>query len=81
MTHSRRLSLIEAFTNAGDDATFKPGKIDLGLDGDFVGYAVDEHNEDLISAEDIAALDELKAKIIAGEIEVHDYTTDTSCPL
>jgi basic membrane protein A len=74
-------AVIEAFTNAGDDATFKPGKIDLGLEGDFVGYAVDEHNEDLITAEDIAALDDLKAQIIAGEIEVHDYTTDTSCPL
>ena len=25
-------------------------------------------------------LEALKAQIVSGEIEVHDYTTDTSCP-
>ena len=74
-------AVIKAFTEAGDDATFTPGLTILGLEGDFVGYAVDEHNEDLITDEDVAVLDDLKAQIIAGEIEVHDYTTDTSCPL
>jgi basic membrane protein A and related proteins len=34
-----------------------------------------------VTAEDIAALDDLKAKIISGEITVHDYTTDSTCPL
>ena len=28
-----------------------------------------------------AAVDEAKAKIIAGEIKVHDYTTDGACPV
>ena len=74
-------AVIEAFTNAGDDATFKPGLIHLGLDGDFVGYSVDEFNKDLITAEDVTALDAIKAKIVSGEIEVHDYTADTNCPL
>ena len=74
-------AVIKAFTEAGDDATFTPGLTILGLEGDFVGYAVDEHNEDLITDEDVAVLDDLKAQIIAGEIEVLDYTTDTSCPL
>jgi basic membrane protein A len=35
-----------------------------------VGYAVDKYNEDLISAEMVAQLDEAKAKIISGEIVV-----------
>ena len=74
-------AVIEAFTNGGDDATFKPGLTILCLEGDFVDYAVDEHNESLITAEDRAALDELKAKLVAGEIELHDYTTDNTCPL
>jgi basic membrane protein A len=74
-------AVITAFNEAGDDATFKPGLTILGLAEDGVGYAVDENNKDLVSAEDIAALDDLKAKIIAGEISVHDYTTDSSCPL
>jgi basic membrane protein A len=70
-----------ALTEAGDDATFKPGVTILGLGNDGVGYAVDDNNKDLVTAEDIAALDDLKAKIIAGEITVHDYTTDSTCPL
>ena len=75
------VAVTTAFKEAGDDATFKPGITILGLENDGVGYAVDDNNKDLVTAEDIAALDDLKAKIIAGEIEVHDYTTDSTCPL
>lgn len=74
-------AVIEAFTNAGDDATFKPGKIDLGLEGDFVGYALDEHNKDLITEDMITQVEALKAKVLSGEIVVHDYESDSSCPL
>jgi basic membrane protein A len=70
-----------ALTEAGDDATFKPGTTVLGLENDGVGYAVDENNQSLITPDMQARLDELKSQIIAGEIEVHDYTTDTSCPV
>lgn len=69
-----------ALKEAGDDATFKPGLTILGLAEEGVGYSIDEHNEALISDEMKAKADELKAKIIAGEIEVHDYTTDSTCP-
>ena len=69
-----------ALNEAGDDATFKPGLTILGLAEDGVGYAIDEHNEALITDEMKASVDELRAKIIAGEIEVHDYTTDSTCP-
>lgn len=74
-------AVIEAFTNAGDDATFKPGKVDLGLEGDFVGYALDEHNKDLITEDMITQVEALKAKVLSGEIVVHDYESDSSCPL
>jgi basic membrane protein A and related proteins len=57
------------------------GLVTMGLAEDGVGYAVDEHNEDLITADMKAAVEEAKAKIISGEIEVHDYTTDGSCPV
>jgi basic membrane protein A len=73
-------AVIQAFTSAGDDANFEPGLKNLGLDGDFVGYAIDEHNQDLITEDMIATVEDLKAKILAGEIVVHDYTTDSSCP-
>ena len=52
--------------------------MDLGADG--VGYAMDENNAELVSEEMSAAAEEAKAKIIAGEITVHDYTSDDSCP-
>jgi basic membrane protein A len=53
----------------------------LGLAADGVGYAVYENNADLVTDEMTAAVEEAKAKIIAGEITVHDYTTDDSCPV
>jgi basic membrane protein A len=28
-----------------------------------------------------AAVEEAKAKIVSGEIEVHDYMSDSSCPV
>jgi basic membrane protein A len=74
-------AVIEAFTNAGDDATFKPGQMNLGLEGDFVGYSLDEHNKDLITEDMITQVEALKAKILSGELVVHDYETDSNCPL
>ena len=54
----------------------------LGLAEDGVGYAVDENNEALITPGDArAAVEAAKAKIIAGEITVHDYMSDDSCPV
>ncbi|RYE53366.1 MAG: BMP family ABC transporter substrate-binding protein, partial [Hyphomicrobiales bacterium] len=73
-------AVIKAFTEAGDDATFTPGLTILGLDGDFVGYAVDDNNKDLVTEDMISQVEALKAQIVSGEIEVHDYTTDSSCP-
>ena len=74
-------AVIKAFNEAGDDATFTPGLTILGLDGDFVGYAVDENNQNLITEDMISQVEDLKAKIVSGEIEVHDYTTDSNCPV
>jgi len=74
-------AVVQAFEMAGDDATFTPGLTTLGLDGDFVGYAVDEFNQDLITEDLVSQVDALKAQIVAGEIDVHDYTTDSACPL
>ncbi|WP_121630509.1 BMP family lipoprotein [Tropicibacter alexandrii] len=52
----------------------------LGLADEGVGYALDEHNESLVGAEMKAAVDEARQKIIDGEIMVHDYSADDSCP-
>jgi basic membrane protein A and related proteins len=74
------VAVTNAFKEAGDDATFKPGITILGLAEDGVGYSLDEHNQALINEDIKAKVDELREQIIAGEINVHDYTTDNTCP-
>ena len=70
-----------ALTEAGDDATFKPGLLVMGLAEEGVGYSLDEHNASLITDDMKAKVDELSAQIQAGTITVHDYMTDSTCPL
>jgi len=66
------------------EGTFKGGIEVFGLDrtvtiGDTtyagVGYAMDKYNEDLVSVEMIAKVEETKAKIIGGEIVVPTEVT------
>ena len=61
------------------DGTWQSGIQDLGLAEDGVGWALDENNESLITAEMRARADQVKADIIAGKIKVHDYMADNSC--
>jgi len=72
--------VYNSFKEAGDDATFKPGRVDLGLADEGVGYALDENNASLIPDDLKNQVDELAKQIIAGDIEVHDYYTDNACP-
>ena len=60
---------------------FTPGVQVMGLAEDGVGWALDENNKDLITPEMQKAVDEAQAKIISGEIKVHDYSTDGTCPV
>ncbi|WP_116083213.1 BMP family protein [Tropicimonas sp. IMCC34011] len=64
---------------SGDDLETGTVQI-LGLADDGVGYAVDEYNEEMITEEMAARVEEAKANIISGDVEVHDYTSDDSCP-
>jgi basic membrane protein A len=52
----------------------------MGLANGGVGYAMDENNASLVSAEMQAAVEEASAKIASGELIVHDYMSDDSCP-
>ena len=65
---------------AGKDGTFKGGILALGLKEDGVGYAMDDNNKPLVTAEMQAAVEKAKADIISGAIKVHDYTADNTCP-
>lgn len=66
---------------SGKDGTFKPGIQALGLAQDGVGYAMDDNNKALVSAEMAAAVEKAKADIIAGTVKVHDYMSDNKCPV
>ena len=41
---------------------------------------MDENNADLVSDEMKSSVEEAKAQIASGELQVHDYTSDDSCP-
>ncbi len=71
------VAVFDSMTAGGDLET---GVKVLGLAEEGVGYAVDEHNESVVTADMQSSIDEAKAKIIAGEISVHDYSSDDSCP-
>ncbi|MEX0955193.1 MAG: BMP family ABC transporter substrate-binding protein [Rhizobiaceae bacterium] len=73
------VAVYDAFMDA-KNSEFTGGINVLGLAENGVGYAVDEHNEALITDEMKSAVEEAKAKIIAGDIEVHDYMSDNNCP-
>ena len=56
-----------------------PGLTVLGLKEGGVDYALDKHNEKLVSAEMKKKVDAAKADIIAGKIKVIDYMASNSC--
>ncbi|WP_349370947.1 BMP family ABC transporter substrate-binding protein [Salinarimonas sp.] len=64
-------------SQAGD---FEPGLQVLGLAEGGVGWALDENNEALITQEMKDAVAEAEQKIVSGEVVVHDYMEDGSCP-
>lgn len=45
-----------------------------------VGWALDEHNDALITGAMREAMAEAEARIVRGDIVVHDYMSDDSCP-
>ncbi|NKX43342.1 BMP family lipoprotein [Roseicyclus persicicus] len=72
------VAVYDAFL-AGPDV--ETGVHVFGLEEEGVGYALDEFNAELITAEMQEAVDAARAAIIAGELMVHDYRTDGTCPV
>ncbi|MBQ0823275.1 BMP family ABC transporter substrate-binding protein [Microvirga sp. HBU67558] len=70
--------------NAFDQAkkgAFKAGVSVLGLAEDGVAWALDDNNKSLITADMKAAADKAAADIKSGAIKVHDYMSDSKCPM
>jgi len=53
---------------------FRGGLVEFGLAEDGVGYALDEHNRDLVPADMIERVQALRDSIVAGEIRVPSET-------
>jgi len=70
-------AVYEAFKEGADLTT---GINVMGLANDGVGYAMDDNNAALVTPEMTAAVDEAAAKIKSGELVVHDYMSDETCP-
>lgn len=52
----------------------------MGVGNGGVGYALDEFNADLVSDDMQMMVDEAAAAITSGDLMVHDYMSDESCP-
>jgi basic membrane protein A and related proteins len=52
----------------------------MGLANEGVGYALDDNNAALVTPEMKAAVDAAAEKIKSGELVVHDYMSDNTCP-
>jgi basic membrane protein A and related proteins len=70
-------AVYDAFKK-GESLTAGVSMMDLAAGG--VGYAMDENNASLVTPEMTAAVDAAAAKIISGELVVHDYVSDSTCP-
>lgn len=71
------VAVYDAMKAGGDVET---GVFVLGLAEEGVGYAMDDNNASLITAEMKAAVDTARQKIIDGELEVVSYYANDSCP-
>lgn len=71
-------AVFDAFS-AGAEMETGIHVMDLAAGG--VGWALDEFNEELITAEMREAVDAAASAIIAGDVVVHDYMSDSTCPV
>lgn len=70
-------AVYEAFKE-GENLT--PGINVMDLKAGGVDYAMDENNAKLVTPEMKAAVDTAAEKIKSGELVVHDYMSDNTCP-
>jgi basic membrane protein A len=79
MTKRVDVAVYDVFKDAKDDKWTAGVKV-LGLKEGGVGWALDDHNKGLISADMKAAVDKAEKAIIGGTVVVHDYMADKTCP-
>ncbi|MEM8790418.1 MAG: BMP family ABC transporter substrate-binding protein [Pseudomonadota bacterium] len=73
------VAAYQTFTDA-KNGEFTPGILSLGIAEEGIDWAVDENNEPLLNDEITAAVEAAKAGILSGDIQVHNYESDSNCP-
>lgn len=73
-------AIYGVFSDA-QNGKFTAGVQSLGIAEEGVGWALDDNNRSLITPEIEAAVNDASAKIVSGEIQVHDYMSDSACPV
>ncbi len=71
-------AVYEAFS---EGPGLETGVVVMDLAAGGVGYAMDEYNESLVTDEMRAAVDAAAEQIMSGELVVHDYMSDDTCPV
>ncbi|OKH89801.1 BMP family protein [Thalassospira sp. TSL5-1] len=74
------VAVYQAFEDAAN-GKWHSGTTVLGLKDGGVDWALDENNEKLITDDMKAAVAKAKEEIIDGSLKVHDYMTDSACPM
>ncbi|MEQ5774307.1 MULTISPECIES: BMP family protein [unclassified Thalassospira] len=74
------VAVYQAFDDAAN-GKWHSGTSVLGLKDGGVDWALDENNEKLITDDMKAAVAKAKEEIIDGSLKVHDYMTDSACPM
>ncbi len=70
-------AVYEAFA-AGEEV--EVGFNVMGIANEGVGYAMDEYNAELVTEDMTATVEAAAAAITSGELVVHDYMSDETCP-
>ena len=78
-------SMVKRVDNAVFEAMAAGAEVEtgvqvMGVGNEGVGYALDENNEALVTDEMRAQVDAASAQIASGELQVHDYMSDETCP-
>ncbi|MDA8870627.1 BMP family ABC transporter substrate-binding protein [Rhizobiaceae bacterium] len=73
-------AVYDAFKDVQDD-TWTAGFDVKDLAAEGVGYAMDENNKDLVTADIQSAVDAASAGIKDGSIKVHNFMDDSACPV
>jgi len=72
------VATFDVFKKA-EQGKFTAGISDLGLKEGGVDWALDDNNRALITADMETKISGIRAKIVSGEIKVHDYMMDNTC--